>query len=198
MSTPGLNWKRVPELERRQIERQRGPPSWIYRYGWTVWHRKKRRNYWLCFYCHKHRFPGGVFDVSTSTSSAGTHVKQFTRGHGFDAEGPIARTSSAEGTIMRAVGRSIVEKMRDQGVAVSQEVANELASSFTIRKFQDALKDWIQADKQSLRVIETTEFRRLIEAANPLAEATLWSMSGVIYTGIQLSGVDYTELVRWI
>ena len=32
----GLNWERVPELERRQTERQRGLLSWIYRYGWPV------------------------------------------------------------------------------------------------------------------------------------------------------------------
>ncbi len=56
------------------------------------------------------------------------------------------RKASAEGTIIRAVGRSVVDKMRDKGVVVSQEVANELAGSFTSRKFQDALKDWIQAD----------------------------------------------------
>jgi len=132
----GLNWERVPELERRQTERQRGLPSWIYRYGWPVWHRKKQRNYWLCFYCHKHRYPGGVFDVSTSTSSAGSHMKQLTRGHGFDAEGLIVRKASAEGTIIRAVGRSVVEKMRDKSVVVSQEVANELAGSLPVSSFK--------------------------------------------------------------
>ena len=64
--------------------------------------------------------------------------------------------------------------MRDSGVEVSQEVANEISSSFTKRKFQDALKDWIAADNQSLRVVKTPTFRQLIRAANPLAEAVLW------------------------
>ena len=64
--------------------------------------------------------------------------------------------------------------MRDNGVVVSQEVANELAASFQKRRFQDALKDWVAADNQSLRVIETPSFRRLIRAANPSAEAVLW------------------------
>jgi hypothetical protein len=67
-------------------------------------------------------------------------MKQLTRGHGFNAEGLIARKASAEGTIIRAVGRSVVEKMRDKGVIVSQEVANELAGSFSSSKFQDALR----------------------------------------------------------
>jgi hypothetical protein len=64
--------------------------------------------------------------------------------------------------------------MRDSGVEVSQAVANEISASFTKRRFQDALKDWIAADNQSLRVIETPTFWRLIQAANPLAEAVLW------------------------
>ena len=32
----GLNWERVPELERRQTERQWGLPSLIYRYSWPT------------------------------------------------------------------------------------------------------------------------------------------------------------------
>ncbi|KAF1936387.1 hypothetical protein EJ02DRAFT_325745, partial [Clathrospora elynae] len=42
-----LDFKRVPYLERRQIERSScgGPKIWIYRYGWGVWHRKFKKNY---------------------------------------------------------------------------------------------------------------------------------------------------------
>ncbi|KAI1557525.1 hypothetical protein PtrEW7m1_012171, partial [Pyrenophora tritici-repentis] len=38
----------------------------------------------------------------------------------------------------------------------------------------DALKDWVVADNQSLRVIETPQFRAMIAAVSPLAEALLW------------------------
>ncbi|EMD66060.1 hypothetical protein COCSADRAFT_62509, partial [Bipolaris sorokiniana ND90Pr] len=43
----GLDFKRVPYLERRQVERSSrgGPKSWIYRHGWAVWHRKHKKNY---------------------------------------------------------------------------------------------------------------------------------------------------------
>ncbi|KAI1667360.1 hypothetical protein L13192_08069 [Pyrenophora tritici-repentis] len=43
----GLDFKRVPYLERRQVERcgRGGPKSWIYRHGWGVWHRKHKKNY---------------------------------------------------------------------------------------------------------------------------------------------------------
>ncbi|EFQ95257.1 hypothetical protein PTT_06793 [Pyrenophora teres f. teres 0-1] len=36
----GLDWKRVPQLERRQLEQtaRGGPRSWVYRHGWPVLH----------------------------------------------------------------------------------------------------------------------------------------------------------------
>jgi len=64
--------------------------------------------------------------------------------------------------------------MRQNNVEVSQSVANEISASFGTRKFHDALIDWVASDNQSLRVIETPAFRRLIKAANPLAESVLW------------------------
>jgi hypothetical protein len=49
-----------------------------------------------------------------------------------------------------------------------------MAASFSASRFQDALKDWVVADNQSLRVVETPQFRAMIAAVNPLAEALLW------------------------
>ena len=49
-----------------------------------------------------------------------------------------------------------------------------MASSFSQKRFRDALIDWIVADNQSLRVVETAAFRQLIEAANPIAEQSVW------------------------
>jgi hypothetical protein len=63
--------------------------------------------------------------------------------------------------------------MRSKGVAVAQEIANEIAANFSTRKFEDALKDWVIADNQSLRVIKSPQFRRMIATINPLAEALL-------------------------
>jgi hypothetical protein len=59
--------------------------------------------------------------------------------------------------------------MRSKGIEVSQEsqeVANAMAASFLTSRFQDALKDWVVADNQSLRVIETPQFRAMIAAVN--------------------------------
>ncbi|KAF2818398.1 hypothetical protein CC86DRAFT_309307 [Ophiobolus disseminans] len=42
-----LDFKRVPYLERRQVEHSSrgGPKSWIYRHGWGVWHQKHKKNH---------------------------------------------------------------------------------------------------------------------------------------------------------
>lgn len=77
-----------------------------------------------------------------------------------------ARTDLKQGTLAAMI--------RQNNVEVSQSVANEISASFRTRKFHDALIDQVASDNQSLRVIETLYFRRLIKAANPLAEAVLW------------------------
>ena len=86
--------------------------------------------------------------------------------------------------------------MRNNGVEVSQAVANEISASFVKRNFQDALKDWIAADNQSLRVIETPTFRQLIYAANPLAEAVLWRNHQSLRDAIVAEYHSYVPIVQ--
>ncbi|KAI1512316.1 Dimer-Tnp-hAT dimerization containing protein [Pyrenophora tritici-repentis] len=170
----GLDFKRVPYLERRQVERNSrgGPKSWIYRHGWAVWHRKYKKNYWLCRYCHQRRKQEACYEAD-STTNAGRHLSGNKPGHSHGPNGPVP-IASREGNIMGALAKSQVHIMRSKGIEVSQEVANEIAASFSTSRFQDALKDWVVADNQSLRVIETPQFRAMIAAVSPLAEALLW------------------------
>ncbi|KAG9376558.1 Dimer-Tnp-hAT domain containing protein [Pyrenophora tritici-repentis] len=169
-----LTAPRVPYLERRQVERNSrgGPKSWIYRHGWAVWHRKYKKNYWLCRYCHQRRKQEACYEAD-STTNAGRHLSSNKPGHSHGPNGPVP-IASREGNIMGALAKSQVHIMRSKGIEVSQEVANEMAASFSTSRFQDALKDWVVADNQSLRVIETPQFRAMIAAVSPLAEALLW------------------------
>ncbi|KAI1671847.1 Dimer-Tnp-hAT dimerization containing protein [Pyrenophora tritici-repentis] len=152
----GLDFKRVPYLERRQ----------------AVWHRKYKKNYWLCRYCHQRRKQEACYEAD-STTNAGRHLSSNKPGHSHGPNGPVP-IASREGNIMGALAKSQVHIMRSKGIEVSQEVANEMAASFSTSRFQDALKDWVVADNQSLRVIETPQFRAIIAAVSPLAEALLW------------------------
>jgi hypothetical protein len=167
----GLDFKRVPYLERRQVERNsRGrSKSWIYRHGWAVWHRKYKKNYWLCRYCHQRRNQEACYEAD-STTNAGRHLSSNKPGH---SHGPIP-IASREGNIIGAFAKSQLHIIKSKGIEVSQEVVNAMAASFSTSQFQDALKDWVVADNQSLRVIETPQFRAMIAAVNPLAEALLW------------------------
>ncbi|KAA8618996.1 Dimer-Tnp-hAT domain-containing protein [Pyrenophora tritici-repentis] len=160
-----------PDLPPRTVSRG-GPKSWIYRHGWAVWHRKYKKNYWLCRYCHQRRKQEACYEAD-STTNAGRHLSSNKPGHSHGPNGPVP-IASREGNIMGALAKSQVHIMRSKGIEVSQEVANEMAASFSTSRFQDALKDWVVADNQSLRVIETPQFRAMIAAVSPLAEALLW------------------------
>ena len=163
----GLDWNRVPHLQKRPYEHSRGSkPSWIYLYGWPVWHREQQKKYWLCRYCHTHKRFGGEYNVGLSTSSAASHLAQFKPGHGYNKSGKITKAPADQTSILAA--------MQMKGTEVSQEVANELAGSFNRTRFLRAVTHWIADDNQSLRAIEKPSFRALVQAANPLAESYLW------------------------
>jgi hypothetical protein len=161
----GLDRVRVPHLEKRGKDHAKDLPSWIYLYCWPVYHRVKRKNYWLCRYCHVNKNPRGEYS-SGSTSGAAAYLARRLKGHSVNVSGPVTtRTNSNSGTL--------VALMRENNVDVSQSVANSMSASFGTRRFQDALMEWVATDNQGLRGVETLSFRRLIKAANQLAEAVL-------------------------
>jgi hypothetical protein len=130
-----------------------------------VYHRYKKSNFWLYYYYHINKKAGGEY-LAGSTSAAAVHLAKRVKGHSVNASSPVrARTDPNQGTLAAI--------MRQNNVEVSQSVANEISASFRTRKFHDALIDWVASDNQSLCVIETPSFRRLIKAANPLAEVVL-------------------------
>lgn len=134
----GLDQSRDSYLERLQKGHARGALSRIYNYSWLVCNYIKNRNYWLCFHCHIRKKLGGEYDAGL-TSAEATHLTECVPGHSVGAQEPLRRSRDPDQA-------SIVTLMRDSGVEVSQEVANETSSSFTKRKFQDALMDQIDAN----------------------------------------------------
>ncbi|EFQ89514.1 hypothetical protein PTT_14188, partial [Pyrenophora teres f. teres 0-1] len=75
-----------------------------------------------------------------STTNAGRHLSSNKPGHSHGPNGPIP-IASQEGNIIGALAKSQVHIIRSKGIEVSQEVANEIAASFSTSQFQDALKD---------------------------------------------------------
>jgi hypothetical protein len=136
----GLDWRRVPFLERRQLEHNaRGKkPSWIYNHGWPVWHRKIQKNYWLCRLCYHLQMPDTYSDAA-STGNANNHLAKAIWGHSIEPDRPI-QIHSKEGNIPNAITRSQVIMMRQSGIQVSQDVANLLTTGFSTRRFLTALQ----------------------------------------------------------
>ncbi|KAI1559541.1 Dimer-Tnp-hAT domain containing protein, partial [Pyrenophora tritici-repentis] len=64
--------------------------------------------------------------------------------------------------------------LKDGNNSVSQKVANELAG-FNTQRFRLAAVSWLVENNHPLSKFETPAFRRLLEAANPLAERALWT-----------------------
>ncbi|KAG9376276.1 Dimer-Tnp-hAT domain containing protein [Pyrenophora tritici-repentis] len=148
-----------------------------------------QENYWLCRYCHQRRKQEACYEAD-STTNAGRHLSSNKPGHSHGPNGPVP-IASREGNIMGALAKSQVYIMRSKGIEVSQEVANEIAASFSTSRFQDALKDWVVADNQSLRVIETPQFRAMIAAVSPLAEALLWPVANYLREARSLIHVSF-------
>lgn len=57
-------------------------------------------------------------------------------------------------------------------INVPEEVANELG--FNSQKFRSLFVQWIIDSNYPLREVESPVFRKMIAAANPLAEEALW------------------------
>ncbi|KAF2728229.1 hypothetical protein EJ04DRAFT_592048 [Polyplosphaeria fusca] len=127
-----VDWQRVPHLQRRAYEHSRGSkPSWIYLYGWPVWHRKYNKKYWLCSWCHLHKKLSGEFNVELAISSAAKHLGKDLTGHGYNQDGKIDRRMSSQ--------PSLLTHMQASGVDVSQQIANEMAGSFSRVQFLRAV-----------------------------------------------------------
>jgi hypothetical protein len=164
----GLDWKRVPYLQTPAYEARRSYKSWVFSYGWRVWHRKRQALFWLCKYCHQHQLPGGLYKVELSTSAIGRHLEQQKAGHGYNKDGKIEAQNFQNHTSILA------HMQQSQKLKISQDVANALAQSFSRDDFLQAVENWVVATNQSLRVIESPYFREMIQKANPLAESHLW------------------------
>jgi hypothetical protein len=165
----GIDWTRLPKYV-KPVASQRSRKSWIYRHGYRVSALKDpSRLYFICRYCHKHKVTdaglGGIYETTHSTSSAQRHLELPKRGHGHQAPNKTALV--AKTTLIQHM-------LKDSNSSVLQRVANELAG-FNTQRFRLAAVAWLVENNHPLSEFEAPAFRRLIAAANPQAEAALWT-----------------------
>ncbi len=164
----GIDWNRLPNLQKPSQTSKR-KASWIYKYGYRCQNRKNPDLIiWVCRYCHQHKITGrGQYNVTNATSAAANHLKQRSRGHGYNEKGIIEGPSTRGGQL------SVIQSLQFQGVNVPQRVANEI-EGFDGQAFRDIAVSWVVENNHPLREFETEAFRAMIKAANPLAEAALY------------------------
>ncbi|KAI1559902.1 Dimer-Tnp-hAT domain containing protein, partial [Pyrenophora tritici-repentis] len=104
----------------------------------------------------------GIYETTLSTSSAQRHLELPKRGHGHSKSAVAAKPTWLQ------------RLLKDGNNSVSQKVANELAG-FNTQRFRLAAVSWLVENNHPLSEFETPAFRRLLEAANPLAERALWT-----------------------
>lgn len=158
----GIDWDRLKKYI-KPLATQRAKKSWVYRHGYRVaLKRDPTRIFFVCRYCHKNYIPGGIYETTKSTSSAGQHCMGNARGHGLTPTGKAAPKPYS--TLQRLLFTN----------QLSQSAANEL-SGFNIQRFRLAAVEWLVENNHPLSEFEKPAFRRMIEAANPSAEAAVWA-----------------------
>ncbi|KAI1523728.1 Dimer-Tnp-hAT domain containing protein [Pyrenophora tritici-repentis] len=129
----GIDWSRLLQYM-KPLSSLRGKKSWVYSYGYRVALRSDpNRIYFVCQYCHEHKFidagRGGVFETSCAVSAAARHLEERKTGHSHRAPGKPA-VVERESFIQRV--------FTDGKIKVSQGVANEL-SGFNTHRFRLAV-----------------------------------------------------------
>ncbi|KAI1567826.1 Dimer-Tnp-hAT domain containing protein, partial [Pyrenophora tritici-repentis] len=150
----GIDWGRL-RMYIKPLSSQKSRKSWIYRYGYRVALLKDpSKLYFVCRYCYEHKYTDtgvGIYETTLSTSSAQRHLELPKRGHGHSKSAVAAKPTWLQ------------RLLKDGNNSVSQ------------KRFRLAAVSWLVENNHPLSEFETPAFRRLLEAANPLAERALWT-----------------------
>jgi hypothetical protein len=112
----------------------KGRKSWVFEHGYRLaLIANPQRTFWICRHCYKHQKSEGkqMIEVTLSTTAAITHMAQNRVGHRLNRQGQLARAALPR-------GQTSLRLLNDSGVAVSQEVANQIGNS-TYKAFDTLL-----------------------------------------------------------
>ncbi|KAF1938976.1 hypothetical protein EJ02DRAFT_307570, partial [Clathrospora elynae] len=168
----GINWNKLQQYC-KPMRTLKGKKSWVFNYGYRVALQrsaeqvadKQERTFFVCHWCHQNTASSGIVEFSTATSSAAKHLGLDRRGHYLSKHG--------KKVAMLPGGQSTIETAMRKGVAISQEVANELGN-FNVQGFRLAAMLWLVENNHPLREFESKSFRKMLQYANPAAEDALW------------------------
>lgn len=165
----GIDWDRIPEFM-KPLRTQKHKKSWIYKHGYRVCLRRAPDQiYFICAYCHQHKIIDrgrcGKYNVTLSTSAAGSHLERNVKGHRYTPDGR-SKASLEPGQ------RTLAGIIRD-GTEVSQAIGNALGN-FNVQQFRLSAIYWLVDNNHPLREFETPAFQAMIRFSNPEAANALW------------------------
>jgi len=79
---------------------------------------------------------------------------------------------------------------------VPQAIANNIIGSFNIKKFRNAVINWITESNQALQEIENPAFRTIIGAASKEALTVLWKSRTSVHNHILADFKAFLPAVR--
>lgn len=169
----GLDWARLPGF-RVPLSAPKGSISWVFQHGWRVWKEgthHPERLYFVCRYCHQQKIPGGVLQVTKSTSAANLHLAQQKPGHRLSRTGPLLEKSAPPSK--RLPGQLSLRHALEGGLVLDRDAHNKFGN-FDIQGFRQAAVLWLVDNNHPLCEFESPAFRTMIRFSNPEAEAALW------------------------
>jgi hypothetical protein len=166
----GLDWDRLGQRYIKPLSQLRRAKSWIYQYGYRVVHQDRpTRQFWVCKYCHIHKLPSTIIDVSQATSSAAAHLGQAAKGHNLDRMG----TKAAPTPSKRPAGQLSLREVLAGGFEVPQSTANAMGN-FDVQRFRHAVVLWLLDNNLPMELISRASTRDLFRIVSREAEGALW------------------------
>jgi hypothetical protein len=161
----GLDWGRLGRRYTKPLKQPSRRMSWIYQHGYRIMHMDKiNKTFWLCKYCHIHKNPVMLIDVTQATTSAVTHLGHPIQGHNLTYMG--VKTTVARGQL------SLREALHG-GFKVSQSAANAMGN-FDVQRFCHAFILWLLDNNLPMAIIARSSTRELFSIISAEAEAALW------------------------
>lgn len=109
----------------------------------------------MCRYCHQHKIPGGLFQVTKSTSAANLHLAQKKPGHWLSRTGPILGKPDSQNT--RLPGQLSLRYGFEGGLKLSQDAHNK-PGNFDMQGFRQIAILWPIDSNSDISEFESPAF----------------------------------------
>lgn len=162
----GISWLRIPGYGPCPDGLVDHNGSFIWKYGWRIYHLKLHSIHWLCRECHqKRRVETHVYNVTFGRSAPKRHLSRAP--HCLDKDGPIQKKRRIEEMLSTASNASSVSDTSDK---LGYSGISSYFNSFQPSTFKNLVLAWVIEDDHAFRVLESEALQRMFVYLNPAVE----------------------------